>query len=228
MTRGFLTLVHSTHKRLNTVEPSSNKETCGWKQSSTPYVNPLLERKGEYLSSGGFDYMRKVVMIGAGGSGKTALVNRFLTHKFSEEYIVTIGSQFAVKTVAVEAANGRNIVVKLLVWDLAGQQRFDFIRGSYYRGSKGALLVYDTTRKSTWLELPKWIKETEDALGERIPIILLANKVDLAEERVITREMGEEFMREQNLVGYLETSALTGQNVEEAFSILAKSSLSIS
>lgn len=172
--------------------------------------------------------MRKVVMIGAGGSGKTALVNRFLTHKFSEEYIVTIGSQFAVKTVAVESANGRNIVVKLLVWDLAGQQRFDFIRGSYYRGSKGALLVYDTTRKSTWVELPKWIKETEDALGERIPIILLANKVDLVEERVITREMGEEFARENNLVGYLETSALTGQNVEEAFNILAKTSLAVS
>lgn len=169
--------------------------------------------------------MRKVVMIGAGGSGKTALVNRFLTHKFSEEYIVTIGSQFAVKTVSVDSANGRSVVVKLLVWDLAGQQRFDFIRGSYYRGSKGALLVYDTTRKSTWLELPKWIKETEDALGERIPIILLANKVDLEDERVITREMGEQFAREQNLVGYLETSALSGQNVEEAFSMLAKSSL---
>ena len=180
------------------------------------------------MSSGGFDYMRKVVMIGAGGSGKTALVNRFLTHKFSEEYIVTIGSQFAVKTVAVESANGRSIVVKLLVWDLAGQQRFDFIRGSYYRGSKGALLVYDTTRKSTWVELPKWIKETEDALGERIPIILLANKVDLVDERVITREMGEQFARENNLVGYLETSALTGQNVEEAFNILAKTSLAVS
>ncbi len=172
--------------------------------------------------------MRKVVMIGAGGSGKTALVNRFLTHKFSEEYIVTIGSQFAVKTVAVESANGQSVVVKMLVWDLAGQQRFDFIRGSYYRGSKGALLVYDTTRKSTWLELPKWIKETEDALGERIPIILLANKVDLAEHRVITSEMGMDFVRENNLTGYLETSALTGQNVEEAFSLLAKSSLMMS
>ncbi len=169
--------------------------------------------------------MRKVVMIGAGGSGKTALVNRFLTHKFSEEYIVTIGSQFAVKTVELETANGRNVVVKLLVWDLAGQQRFDFIRGSYYRGSKGALLVFDTTRKSTWLELPKWIKETEDALGERIPIILLANKVDLAEHRVITREMGEQFVRDNNLTGYLETSALSGQNVEEAFRVLAKSSM---
>ena len=177
------------------------------------------------MSSGGFDYMRKVVMIGAGGSGKTALVNRFLTHKFSEEYIVTIGSQFAVKTVELETANGRNVVVKLLVWDLAGQQRFDFIRGSYYRGSKGALLVFDTTRKSTWLELPKWIKETEDALGERIPIILLANKVDLVEHRVITREMGEQFVRDNNLTGYLETSALSGQNVEEAFSMLAKSSM---
>ena len=177
------------------------------------------------MSSGGFDYMRKVVMIGAGGSGKTALVNRFLTQKFSEEYIVTIGSQFAVKTVALHGNNGRNVVVKLLVWDLAGQQRFDFIRGSYYRGSKGALLVFDTTRKSTWVELPKWIKETEDALGERIPIILLANKVDLAEERVITTEMAEEFVQEHNLNGYLETSALTGQNVEEAFYLLAKSTL---
>ena len=178
------------------------------------------------MSSGGFDYMRKVVMIGAGGSGKTALVNRFLTHKFSEEYIVTIGSQFAVKTVHVESANGRNVVVKLLVWDLAGQQRFDFIRGSYYRGSKGALLVFDTTRKSTWIELPKWIKEIEDALGEKIPTILLANKVDLVEHRVITREMALQFVEENGLVGYLETSALSGQNVEEAFYMLAKNTLS--
>ena len=116
-------------------------------------------------------------------------------------------------------------IVKLLVWDLAGQQRFDFIRGSYYRGSKGALLVFDTTRKSTWVELPKWIQETEDALGERIPIILLANKVDLEEHRVITREMGLQFVEENGLVGYLETSALTGQNVEEAFYLLAKNTL---
>lgn len=178
------------------------------------------------MSSSGFDYMRKVVMIGAGGSGKTALVNRYLTHKFSEEYIVTIGSQFAVKTVHVEAANGRNVVVKLLVWDLAGQQRFDFIRGSYYRGSKGALLVFDTTRKSTWIELPKWIKEIEDALGEKIPTILLANKVDLVEHRVITREMALQFVEENGIVGYLETSALSGQNVEEAFYMLAKNTLS--
>ena len=164
-------------------------------------------------------------MIGAGGSGKTALVNRFLTQKFSEQYIVTIGSQFAVKTVAVPDNNGNSVVVKLLVWDLAGQQRFDFIRGSYYRGSKGALLVFDTTRKSTYLELPKWIEETENALGERIPIILLANKVDLAEDRVITSEMGREFVQQHNLVAYLETSALTGQNVEQAFGLLAKFSL---
>ncbi|NHI83688.1 MAG: GTP-binding protein [Candidatus Thorarchaeota archaeon] len=173
-----------------------------------------------------FDFMRKVVMIGAGGSGKTALVNRFLTQKFSEQYIVTIGSQFAVKTVAVDEADGRQVVVKLLVWDLAGQQRFDFIRGSYYRGSKGALLVFDTTRKSTYMELPKWIEETQNALGERIPIILLANKVDLVDERVITTEMGMAFAEEHGLNGYLETSALTGKNVEEAFRRLAEFSIS--
>ncbi|MHA1935191.1 MAG: Rab family GTPase [Candidatus Thorarchaeota archaeon] len=172
-----------------------------------------------------FDFMRKVVMIGAGGSGKTALVNRFLTNKFSEQYIVTIGSQFAVKVVDVERESGPIIRVKLLVWDLAGQQRFDFIRSSYYKGSKGALLVFDTTRKSTWLELPKWIQETESALGHRIPMVLLANKVDLVDERIISTEMAKQFVEEQNINGYLETSALTGENVEEAFEALAECSI---
>ncbi|MBE0526775.1 MAG: GTP-binding protein, partial [Candidatus Thorarchaeota archaeon] len=98
----------------------------------------------------------------------------------------------------------------------------------YYKGSKGALLVFDTTRKSTWFELPKWIKETEDALGERIPIILLANKVDLAEHRIITQEMALQFVEENGLAGYLETSALSGMNVEEAFYQLAKNTLHVS
>ncbi len=164
-------------------------------------------------------------MIGAGGSGKTAIVNRFLTQKFSEQYIVTIGSQFAVKTVTVNTKDGSPVIVKLLVWDLAGQQRFDFIRSSYYKGSKGALLVFDVTRKSTWKELPRWIEETENALGHRIPIVLLANKIDLEEERVITLEMAQEFVKEHGLSGLLETSALTGQNIEEAFRILAQTTI---
>ncbi len=173
-----------------------------------------------------FDLMRKVVMIGAGGSGKTAIVNRFLTNKFSDKYIVTIGSQFAVKVVEVTDSTGNPLKVKLLVWDLAGQERFDFIRSSYYKGSKGALLVFDVTRKSTFKELPKWIEETESALNQRIPIILIANKVDLVEDRVITEDMGRQFVEAHNLMGYLETSALTGENVHEAFKMLAKATLS--
>ena len=172
-----------------------------------------------------FDYMRKICMIGAGGSGKTAIVNRFLTQKFSEQYIVTIGSQFAVKTVTVKSHSDTDVRVKLLVWDLAGQERFDFIRTSYYKGSKGALLVYDVTRKNTWKELPKWIEETESALGIRIPIVLLANKVDLEDERVISKEMGLQFVEDNNLNGYLETSALTGENIDDAFKILAQATI---
>ncbi len=175
--------------------------------------------------SDSFDYMRKICMIGAGGSGKTAIVNRFLTQKFSEQYIVTIGSQFAVKTVAVPNSHGDTVRVKLLVWDLAGQERFDFIRTSYYKGSKGALLVFDVTRKSTWKELPRWLEEIDSALGVRVPLVLLANKVDLVDERVITKEMALEFIKENNLNGYLETSALSGQNIDDAFRILAKATL---
>ncbi len=183
------------------------------------------DRRGRVVSSENFTYMRKVVMIGAGGSGKTALVNRFLTNKFSEQYIVTIGSQFAVKTVDTFDQYNEPVQVKLLVWDLAGQERFDFIRTSYYQGSKGALLVYDTTRKSTFAELPRWLDETEKALGKKIPMILLANKVDLVDERIIDTPMGMQFVEENNLSAYLETSALSGMNVEKAFELLAKASL---
>ncbi len=165
-------------------------------------------------------------MIGAGGSGKTALVNRFLTSKFTAEYIGTIGSQFGVKTVTVKNAEGKDVVVKMVIWDLAGQERFDFIRVGYYRGCKGALLVYDVTRKNSWLELPHWIQETESSLGHRVPIILLANKIDLVDQRIISSEMGLKFVEENRLAGYFETSALTGQNVEEAFMLLAKVSIS--
>ncbi len=172
-----------------------------------------------------YDYLSKVVMIGAGGSGKTALVNRFLTQKFTAEYIGTIGSQFGIKTVRVKNTEGHDVAVKMVIWDLAGQQRFDFIRASYYRGCRGALLVYDVTSKSSWRELPHWIEETESALGHRIPIILLANKVDLVNERIIDTEMGMKFADEHRLVGYFETSALTGQNVEEAFLLLARVSI---
>ncbi|MFO7835936.1 MAG: Rab family GTPase [Candidatus Thorarchaeota archaeon] len=169
-----------------------------------------------------FHVVRKVVMIGAGGSGKTALVNRFLTNRFTEQYIVTIGSQFAVKIVPVNDSSGNEKRVKLLIWDLAGQKRFDFIRNSYYRGAKGALLVFDTTRKSTFNVLDNWIAETEKALDESIPIIVLANKVDLDDQRTISSEVAREYVIKKDLAGYLETSALTGQNVEEAFEMLAK------
>ncbi|MHA2425141.1 MAG: Rab family GTPase [Candidatus Thorarchaeota archaeon] len=145
--------------------------------------------------SDSFDYMRKICMIGAGGSGK------------------------------VQNTHGDTIRVKLLVWDLAGQERFDFIRTSYYKGSKGALLVFDVTRKSTWKELPRWLEEIDSALGQRVPIVLLANKVDLVEERVISKEDALQFIKEENLNGYLETSALNGLNIDEAFEILARATL---
>ncbi|MEM2143090.1 MAG: Rab family GTPase [Candidatus Thorarchaeota archaeon] len=174
---------------------------------------------------GSLENVKKVCMIGAGGSGKTSLVQRYLTQTFSEPYLLTIGSQFSTKLVTVKDPQGQDVVIKLIIWDLAGQERFDFIRTAYYRGSVGALLVYDVTRRSTWLELPKWLEETDSALGRRIPIILLANKVDLVNERVITTEAGQKFAQENGLIAYLETSALTGQNVEEAFNILARATL---
>ncbi|MEM4734151.1 MAG: Rab family GTPase [Candidatus Thorarchaeota archaeon] len=159
------------------------------------------------------EYRFKVVMLGDGAVGKTALTNMFTQGHFISEYKRTIGSDFAVKRVSVPQ---RNAQVTLQVWDLAGQPRFEIVRQSFYRGARGGLLVYDVTRRRTFLNLDHWRQETKNSLSREIPLVVVANKVDLTGARVVTREEGEQYAAKSGLI-YVEASALTGQNVEDAF-----------
>jgi len=109
-----------------------------------------------------------------------------------------------------------NRQIKLQIWDTAGQESFRSITRSYYRGAAGALLVYDITRRETFNHLARWLEEARQNANNQMVIMLIGNKSDLDHRRQVTKEEGEKFARDNNLI-FLETSAKTASNVEEAF-----------
>lgn len=164
------------------------------------------------------EYRYKIVMLGDGAVGKTAMTTRFTQNFFEADYKRTIGSDFAIKRLTLPDLKAQ---VTLQVWDLAGQPRFESVRQGFYRGARGGLLLYDVTRRRTFLNVDDWRNEAFKNLEREIPLILVANKVDLADSRVVTTEDGEVYAKENGFL-YVESSALTGENVEEAYASLCK------
>jgi len=173
-----------------------------------------------------YDYIFKVCFLGQGNVGKTSLILRYTQNAFIEDYKPTLGTDFAIKKLTIE---GRKIALQ--IWDLAGQPRFNSVRELYYKGSHGGLLVFDITRRDSFSNLNSWVEELYKNSGRGImPIALLGNKVDLRDETddPITPEEAQAYIRELKKkyelnfeVPYLETSAKTGDNVDESFNILA-------
>jgi len=155
----------------------------------------------------------KIIIVGPAAVGKTSILERFIYNHFSENYKLTIGVNFLSKIVDL-IGNG---IVKLSIWDIGGQERFEMLRTDFYKGASGAVLVFDLTRMETYNAIEKWLNEVKHYAG-KVPFILIGNKADLLEHfvRVVEKEEAEEFARTHNST-YIETSAKTGKNVEEAF-----------
>ena len=167
-----------------------------------------------------YDFLFKIVVLGEGAVGKTAIVTRFSHGFFRTDYKTTIGSQFAVKNVEIVKSEREKVTVKLQIWDVAGQSRFQILRPMYYRGSSGGILVYDVTRRRTFIVLQEWLEELHKALGKDIPLILVANKTDLP-DRVVEPSEGREFADSHNMP-YVESSAKTGEGIIDIFDQLAR------
>lgn len=163
------------------------------------------------------EYRFKIVMLGDGAVGKTALTTRFTQEQFDADYKRTIGSDFAIKRLEIPEKDCR---VTLQVWDLAGQPRFEIVRQGFYRGARGGLLVYDVTRRRTFLNVENWKEEAFKNLQNEIPIVVVANKVDLVDSRIVTTEEGKKYADKHGHF-YVESSALTGENVEQAYVALS-------
>ncbi len=164
-------------------------------------------------------FVFKVVLLGAPAVGKTSLVLRFVENKFKDEYITTLGADFLIKEIVFEKVK---IKVKLLLWDIGGQERWKSIRPTYLTGADGAIIAFDLTRQRTFEEIPRWIEDlrTYCLTDEKVPYVLVGNKHDLEslELREVDQEMINEYLR-QNTTHYFSTSAKTGENVERMFQI---------
>ena len=154
----------------------------------------------------------KVIMAGDGSVGKTSLVKRYVSKTFTQDYLSTLGVQVSSKD--FEFDDGK--LIKLLIWDVAGQYVFASVRSMYYRDATVALIVYDVTNRDTFDNVSKWVREARD-VEPSINIILVANKIDLTLEREVSTKEGEALVARLNLNGYVETSARTGQGVNDLF-----------
>ncbi|XP_033110089.1 ras-related protein Rab-10-like isoform X6 [Anneissia japonica] len=163
-----------------------------------------------------YDLLFKLLLIGDSGVGKTCILFRFSDDTFNTTFISTIGIDFKIKTVEL---NGKKI--KLQIWDTAGQERFHTITTSYYRGAMGIMLVYDITQEKTFDNIAKWLRNIQEHANEDVEKMLLGNKCDMDDKRMVSKERGESIARE-NGIKFMETSAKTNINVETAFMTLAE------
>ena len=151
--------------------------------------------------------------------GKSCILLQFTDNKFRNQHELTIGVEFGVKTVQIDGK-----LIKIQIWDTAGQEAFQAITRTYYKGAMGALLVYDITRGDSFIHVTKWLEEVRNNSSKNIIIILKGNKKDLEDKRQVTYEEGEAFAKENGLM-FLETSAKTAFNVVEVFNLSAQSIL---
>jgi len=168
----------------------------------------------ESQNPNGYDMIFKIVLIGNTSVGKTNILSKYLTDQFDPDSKATVGVEFGTKNFKIE-----NNIVKVQIWDTAGQERYRSITNAYYKGAKGSLLVYDITNKKSFDDLDKWILDLKTNGDDNLSLILLGNKSDLEDKRVISTEEGKnkaEFYKSS----FLETSALNGNNIEKAFSEL--------
>lgn len=161
----------------------------------------------------------KAVVIGDGGVGKTSLIVRHVDKKFDAEYKPTLGFDISLKTIPVEEGKA-----ELLLWDIGGQAIFKEIRESYLEGSHCCFIVFDLTNKETFDHLQDWLTELKRFAGD-IPFIIIGNKNDLEEKRKISKEEMEKKAKEIGAVDCFETSAKTGDGVDDAFKKLTNASV---
>eukprot|EP01121_Diplochlamys_sp_Union-15-3_P012539 TRINITY_DN3769_c0_g2_i1.p1 TRINITY_DN3769_c0_g2~~TRINITY_DN3769_c0_g2_i1.p1 ORF type:complete len:216 (-),score=33.64 TRINITY_DN3769_c0_g2_i1:47-649(-) len=159
----------------------------------------------------GSQQLFKYVIVGDTAVGKSCLLLQFTDKRFQPQHDLTIGVEFGSRTISINSKP-----VKLQIWDTAGQEKFRSITRSYYRGAYGALLVYDITRRETFDHVASWLDDCRKCSTPNIVIILIGNKCDLETGRQVSHEEGQEFARRHGLF-FLETSAKTAQNVDEAF-----------
>ena len=163
-----------------------------------------------------YEFIFKVLLIGNSNVGKSSLFLKFVDDIWNDTFVPTIGVDFKIKTFEIDTKK-----IKMQIWDTAGQERFKNIIASYYRGAHGILLLYDVTDKDSFKNLSNWLIEIEKNSSKNVIKVLIGNKTDLEDKRVISKNQGKDFADTYGLK-FVETSVKKNINVKEAFETLGR------
>ena len=158
-----------------------------------------------------YEMMFKVVLVGDSSVGKTNIMSKYLKNEFHEDSKATVGVEFGSKQFTVEGHK-----IKAQIWDTAGQERYKAMTSAYFKGAKGAFIVYDITSKSSFESVDRWLNDLRVSADKNLTVIIIGNKCDLEQQRDVKKEQGEEKSK-SNGVAFMETSALSGENIDKAF-----------
>ncbi len=166
------------------------------------------------------EYVFKIVVLGDAAVGKTSLINQYIEKSFKEDYKPTLGANIIRKDVTMPNIKAK---VRLILWDLAGQEKYNVIRSMYFQGCVGAMLVFDLTRLSTFEAIEsKWLKDFIKYVKKEGSYILIGNKSDLKDQRAISVDDGKKYADTIKACEYVETSAKHNENVEKGFITLVR------
>lgn len=168
------------------------------------------------------DLLVKICAAGSYGVGKTSLIRRYAEDKFSSSYTPTIGVDITTKRITVD-----NQRVKLLLVDTAGQEYFGKIRKTYFEGAFGCIIIYDITRRESFLELDRWISDFRGVVGENARISIIGNKIDLEDTRTVTSQEGRSYTDQYGLPFYECSAKLGGDTVTNVYTDLVRQYLTL-
>ena len=161
-----------------------------------------------------YEFIIKILIIGDSTVGKTNFVYKFSEDKFSENYFATTGIELKTSSIQIDGKS-----IKIQLWDTVGQEKYRAMIKNLYLKSQGIIILFDITNETSFINLKNWMSQIKESCGEDIPILLVGNKIDLEDNRVINKERAMEYANNEN-IEYIEVSSKTGENINKALTSL--------